>query len=649
MQQNWKKLPLESHGLCPPLYLSYSAGPNGYEVFLTDLARVWSESLNRKQVLANASKYDTSIDPSEDDDQYNVLLQKIGDALSGKQGTSLSLRGHQNGDSLRLSTKTKLPSPLEPLTWTMNLTQLPQTEFTKQVFLPVLRGAASCEARTKSLIEKLKEKDWALGKLFDKMASSGIDLSTVFPSLTGLRHGRRGSTFSQASKLVKGVAPFDENSWNLEVAEQTHNDHVDESIIKEFRTANSSLELEVLENVGDDWWTQIRDPDHAVTNVATSRKAAVKKEAVKPVEEDLTEDEDEFETRETPPRFRKPLRTDNPTGRDAKIRASPAKEKRCESTASSEDEHGSPAQQLSPRRQGKKPQRLGMTGSKISKRERPSVEQSADPDSPIPSEKRKANVKGLGTIGGRKPKVPKVDEPSTEKSDNSTESDVSMHEPTKKTSTYDQSTETESEEAPALRPNKRLRPPPPADGKRDESLPHQKERPTKSSGGGLGQIGGKKRKETPKKNKSKQSSPESVRDDEVRRDQHIESHASTPKPAKRQNKLGTIGGPKSRRSQAAIRKQNDKPLTPSPQEMSISDEASDNEKGRQQVKSSQAETSKRTESPRSKIKASPPVAQEGELQAVKQETPEERANRKRDELRRQLESKSGPAKKKRRF
>lgn len=296
MRQNWQKLPLENHEGCPPLYVSYSTDSKGYEVFLTDLVYVWSESLNRKQILANAIEYETSIDPSQDDDQYNVLLQKIGDALNGKDKTTLSLCSRRNEDGLRLITKTKLTSPLDPLTWTIILSHLPQDAFSKHVFLPVLRGATTYEVRTQSLIEKLKEKDWALGKLFDKLESSGIDLSTVFPPLTGMRkHGRKGSAFSQASKLIKGVAPFDETSWNAEFTEQNSNDPVDECIIKAFSESDCTPGAATLKNEKDDWWTQICESQDAVTGAAPVRKAPSNTKPKQPAEEIPTESEDEFE------------------------------------------------------------------------------------------------------------------------------------------------------------------------------------------------------------------------------------------------------------------------------------------------------------------------------------------------------------------
>ncbi|EDN08047.1 predicted protein [Histoplasma mississippiense (nom. inval.)] len=73
----WSKLQLPSDSRAPPLLYKYLTSKLGCEIYVTDLAHVWSQSLSRKEILKNASKYNTSIDPGEDEEQYFVFLQKI--------------------------------------------------------------------------------------------------------------------------------------------------------------------------------------------------------------------------------------------------------------------------------------------------------------------------------------------------------------------------------------------------------------------------------------------------------------------------------------------------------------------------------------------------------------------------------------------
>src|SRR4029077_2193693 len=103
--------------------------------------------------------------------------------------------------------------PLLPLEWTLYLSKEPQTELTRHLLLPLLRNAAERERLEKSLLDHLKEKDWVLGKLLDKIESSGLDLSTVFPGTVSLRASKRGTTLSQAAKSIRGAAPFDAKAW----------------------------------------------------------------------------------------------------------------------------------------------------------------------------------------------------------------------------------------------------------------------------------------------------------------------------------------------------------------------------------------------------------------------------------------------------
>ena len=225
---------------------------------MTDLVHVWSESLNHKQVLARASREDASIDPGEDDDQFSVLLQKVGDALCGAKGTELSLNGSKEEDNFKLRTSTKLPSPLEPLEWQIRLSMLPQNALTKQVLLPVLRGEVDHAARQQSLIDLLKEKDWALGKVFEKIESSGFDLTRAFPGLSGSRAGQRGdSALTQVSKVIKGTAPFDEKAWDASFADQKSDRGLGVYIATELDNTYSYCDWDAVEANLDNWWARL--------------------------------------------------------------------------------------------------------------------------------------------------------------------------------------------------------------------------------------------------------------------------------------------------------------------------------------------------------------------------------------------------------
>lgn len=298
MSQNWKRLPLGRHETCPPLFFRYDPSSKGYDLFLTDLVHVWSESLNHKQVLTRASKVDTNIDPSEDDDQFSVLLQKVGDALRGAKGTEISLNRSEEQDRLELKTSTELPTPLDPLEWKIHLSALPQNALTKQILLPVLRGEVDHAARQQSLIDLLKEKDWALSKVFEKIESSGLDLSRAFPGLSGARASQKGgSALTQVSTVIKGTAPFDEKAWDASFADQKFGRDLGVHLATELDNIYSYRDWDAVESNLDDWWIRLG----SLGSTGDEAKSKSKKQSPEPrkctgpEKQDTSESDDEFQ------------------------------------------------------------------------------------------------------------------------------------------------------------------------------------------------------------------------------------------------------------------------------------------------------------------------------------------------------------------
>jgi hypothetical protein len=222
MPQIWQRLPLSSQERAiPPLLFKYCSTPKGYDIFLTDLIHIWSEQLGHKGILKRAYDNETSIDPGEDAEQFDVLLQKIEEALRGSEASSITIRSGLIADTLELTIITKLPAPLQPLQWTVCLSKSPQAELTRHLILPLLKSVAEGERREKSLLDSLRGKDWVLGKLLDKIESSALDLSTAFPGTAGLRSAKKGTIMSQAAKHIKGIAPFDEEAWRRSIKGET--------------------------------------------------------------------------------------------------------------------------------------------------------------------------------------------------------------------------------------------------------------------------------------------------------------------------------------------------------------------------------------------------------------------------------------------
>lgn len=256
MSSQWRSLRLSQKGT-PPLLFQYSWTHKGYELYVTDLTSIWSERLPHEQIVKRAEANAATIDPSEGAEQLDVLLSKIGDALRGDGGHATLNKGSYAG-SLELTTSTKLPSPLKPLRWSLYLSKEPPSSLTGHLLLPLLKDESKWETDRRFLLDQIKQKDWVLGKLFDKFEALGVELGTVFPAATGLRISRKGSTRDQAASLIKGIAPFDEQSWLAESQKSsTGASGLAANIVHETIGPARDLDLAKLQPPKDQWWNDL--------------------------------------------------------------------------------------------------------------------------------------------------------------------------------------------------------------------------------------------------------------------------------------------------------------------------------------------------------------------------------------------------------
>ncbi|KAI5295422.1 hypothetical protein KEM52_001443 [Ascosphaera acerosa] len=190
----------------PPLLHEFSTSEAGYDLTLTDLTHIWHESLSLQQVIDRAAEEESAIDPGDDTEQFRLLLGKLRDALQGHEGCHLSLHSRDDaGQRLFMKACTPLPEPFEPLRWTFVLRQLSLEASRERVVAPVLAAARLYMTQVTSLEALLKDKDWAIGKLLDKLETFNIDLNSVFPGQRFVR--------SAPTSHVRGMSRFDEQRW----------------------------------------------------------------------------------------------------------------------------------------------------------------------------------------------------------------------------------------------------------------------------------------------------------------------------------------------------------------------------------------------------------------------------------------------------
>ena len=216
--------------------IHYEFGPQNYSVWLTDLVDIWEETLNRKEIVKRALTTDTSIDPSEDKSQMQSFLSNIQKALEQQPDTLLSAIISESSSSperLELRLNISLPGSLPPLQWCMYLSKSPPSSILDQIWFPVLVDRMTAALEKSSLIQHLKEKDQIITKLLDQMQADGSDLGKVFPGTAVSKSNSRGNVRQAVGKSIKGMATFDEVSWQNRLHENTTKASTLESLMSE--------------------------------------------------------------------------------------------------------------------------------------------------------------------------------------------------------------------------------------------------------------------------------------------------------------------------------------------------------------------------------------------------------------------------------
>lgn len=255
MSSEWHKLALQTETL-PSLLFQYNWTREGYELYLTDLTWIWSERLRQKDIFDRAEQGSTTIDPSEGADQLDLLLTKIGDALSGTGGKPTLNSGSQ-ADSIEINISAKLPAPLRPLQWKLQLSKEPISSLTNRILLPLLKDEAAWESRQRALLDQLRQKDWVLGKLFDRIEALGVDMGSIFPSAAVLHSARKCNARSEVAKLIKGVAPFDEQAWLAQTRGSSDSFNLASDIVHEIFGTELKNVTRDFSPTRDGWWNEL--------------------------------------------------------------------------------------------------------------------------------------------------------------------------------------------------------------------------------------------------------------------------------------------------------------------------------------------------------------------------------------------------------
>lgn len=194
----------------PSLLLRFCFETEEHTIQVTDLCRVWIVRLEKSHVLRQAEDEDCSIDPSQDDEQYDILMQKLHSSLRDQVNLGCSVSGD---NALLLTTECALPYPLRPLHWTWRLELMGPSGVQSQFIMPLIASNYIQAKKVDELCRLMVEKDNALANLLDKIESTGLDLTNAFPQTASVRSAKRMNKKEQLLQQVKGLRPFRPREW----------------------------------------------------------------------------------------------------------------------------------------------------------------------------------------------------------------------------------------------------------------------------------------------------------------------------------------------------------------------------------------------------------------------------------------------------
>jgi hypothetical protein len=225
LSEEWRTLSFSNgDGGTPKLLFKFVTSSDGFELYVTDILHCWRDSGDRTSIAKEAARTHSSIDPSEDVTQFQVLLSKLRDGLMGRNGGRCKI-GSVAPDTadthprlgFTLHSRIPLPPPLQPLHWRFDLLQEERMLLTRELILPALASELKHQTQIEDLKRRIEQKDHVITRLMDKIEQSSMDLSLVFP---GYSSGRKGLTAKQATKVVPGISKFDETVWEKDFGGQ---------------------------------------------------------------------------------------------------------------------------------------------------------------------------------------------------------------------------------------------------------------------------------------------------------------------------------------------------------------------------------------------------------------------------------------------
>ncbi len=309
--RSWQPLAVSGH-TAPELLVSASFAQASYAVRVTDLASVWAEDMDRRDIFRRSLLEETSIDPTEDAGQMAVFLGKLHAAFDPTSDehhdTSLKLSADMP-DGLVIHVTCVLPGNLRALRWSMQLKRCPPSAISGELVIPLLRACQARDRQLQLLAELLREKDGVLARMTDKLEAMGVGMESIFAHLSGRRNQ---VTRAVAEERVPGLVPFNEAEFMAKQGsisggrEEESQKNATARLIRDvFCVSSGAQNRAVVVDVGDppsvgDWWAEL-DANTSVSfsELAKDKAAEAQTPPAAPI---AAADDDGFQAQATPPR-----------------------------------------------------------------------------------------------------------------------------------------------------------------------------------------------------------------------------------------------------------------------------------------------------------------------------------------------------------
>jgi hypothetical protein len=195
------------------LYIKSSFTASSYEMWATDLCRLWHESLNRRHIIRRANEVKLQVD-LDDPNNLRTVLNHLSASLDSGEVDAAKPR---EGQDFEVDATIHLPKPLPDGAWVFRPAICSSEEFREQVTLPLFTRIRRSEDQVTDLMQRIKDKDHIIERLLANMDKANVDLASVFPALAPHANARKGISKTEAEMVVPALKVFDPTTWREDV------------------------------------------------------------------------------------------------------------------------------------------------------------------------------------------------------------------------------------------------------------------------------------------------------------------------------------------------------------------------------------------------------------------------------------------------